>query len=106
MLSHLRRRPLPTSVLLWEGAYTSGRIGVCFKLLLILTQLTNFLVVNAAHAVDPKLPAGNTTYDPETAYHHVKYDTSHADAILGMKYHDLPQTAKDIIDVFKSKRWL
>ena len=63
-------------------------------------------IVNAAHAVDAKLPAGNTAYDPATAVHFIRYDVAKADKLFGIKYISIQQSTKDILDDFKARKWL
>lgn len=66
----------------------------------------SFSSVNAAHSIDPKLPAGSSAYDPATAQHLTLYGTHNVDSILGMKYHNMHDTTKAILDSFKEKGWL
>lgn len=67
---------------------------------------TTVFTVNAAHAIDPKIPAGNTAYNPATAQHVTLYDTTNTDSILGLKYHSMEESTKAILENFKSKGWL
>ena len=62
--------------------------------------------VTAGHVLDPKLPSGDSTYDPAGAVHHLQYDVSKAERIFGMKYTNLYTTTRDTIDNFKRRRWL
>ena len=63
--------------------------------------------VNAAHAVEPKLTAGNTEYDPATAVHYIRYNVSKADKVFGgFKYISIQESTRDIIADFKQRKWL
>ena len=72
----------------------------------IASLVLNFHSVNAAHSIDPKLPAGNTQYDPSKAVHFIRYDVTKADRIFGLKYITIEQATKDILDDFKAKGWI
>ncbi|PSS37994.1 hypothetical protein PHLCEN_2v177 [Hermanssonia centrifuga] len=62
--------------------------------------------VNIAHTGDSKLPAGNTSYDPSKAVHHVRFDVSKARKDLGIKYITLEEGTKDMLAQFKEKGWI
>ncbi|KIP01586.1 hypothetical protein PHLGIDRAFT_131196 [Phlebiopsis gigantea 11061_1 CR5-6] len=62
--------------------------------------------VNAAHAIDPSLPAGNTSYDSATAAFPVKYDTSKSERTLGIKYRTIKESTADTLNQFREKGWI
>ena len=86
-------------------SHTTGKTGVSPS-----TSHFQFYVyasaVNAAHAYDPSLPAGNTSYDPATAAFPVKYDTSKSDRILEIKYRTIKECTADTLKQFKEKGWI
>ncbi|OJT14835.1 hypothetical protein TRAPUB_8629 [Trametes pubescens] len=62
--------------------------------------------VSAAHRLEPKLPAGNTAYDPSKATHLFQYAPEKERRLLGVPFRTLEQTTKDILDDFKARGWL
>ncbi|KZT02608.1 NAD(P)-binding protein [Laetiporus sulphureus 93-53] len=62
--------------------------------------------VNAARKYGAKIPEGDTSYDIKTATHDIMYDTSKAARLLGLKYHSIEQSTKDIMDDFKARHWI
>ncbi|KAI0076363.1 NAD(P)-binding protein [Panus rudis PR-1116 ss-1] len=62
-------------------------------------------LVNVARKLDPSVPAGNTDYKPENAVHPVVFDASKSKEVLGIKYHTIEETTKDMLDDFKAKGW-
>lgn len=62
--------------------------------------------MNAAHAAEPKLPAGNPSYEPAKAVHYIKYDVARAKKLLGLEYISIQQSAKDMVENFKEKKWI
>ena len=62
--------------------------------------------MNAAHEIEPSLPAGNTTYDASKATHYIRYDVSRAEKLLGLKYLDIKQSTKDMLADFKERKWI
>ncbi|KAJ3521179.1 hypothetical protein NM688_g9052 [Phlebia brevispora] len=64
------------------------------------------IAVNAAHAAEPKLPAGNSSYEPAKAVHYIRYDVARAKKLLGLEYISIQQSAKDVVENFKEKKWI
>ncbi|EKM51496.1 uncharacterized protein PHACADRAFT_199005 [Phanerochaete carnosa HHB-10118-sp] len=62
--------------------------------------------VNAAHKIEPSLPAGNTAYDPKTAVYHTCFDNSKSKRLLGLDYRTIEETTRDSVAQFKEKVWL
>lgn len=62
--------------------------------------------MNAAHEIEPSLPAGNTTYKPAEAIHYIQYDVSRAAKLLGLTYFDIKQTTADTLADFKARKWI
>ena len=62
--------------------------------------------MNAAHRFYPKLPAGNTSYDPSKAVHMLSYDTSKQRKLFGIKFYTVEESTKDTLDDFKARGWL
>ena len=62
--------------------------------------------VTAAHAIEPSLTAGNTSYDPEKAVHLVQYNVTKSEKLFGIKYITKEESTKDIIANFKEKKWI
>ncbi|KAI0674146.1 NAD(P)-binding protein [Trametes maxima] len=62
--------------------------------------------VTAAHKLDSRIPAGNTSFDPEAATHLIRYDPAKEQRLLGIKFKTLEETTKAIIDDYKAKGWL
>ena len=54
----------------------------------------------------PKLPAGNTSYDPSKAVHMLSYDTSKQRKLFGIKFYTVEESTKDTLDDFKARGWL
>ena len=63
------------------------------------------MVVNIAHRLYPKLPAGNTEYDPSKAFYVQMFDTAKVNKILKIKFHSKEETTKDTLEEFKAKGW-
>ncbi|PSS37211.1 hypothetical protein PHLCEN_2v944 [Hermanssonia centrifuga] len=66
-------------------------------------------LVSAAHAIDPSLPPGNTSYEPSTAAHHARFDASKADQCFGFTratYRSMEATTADILKQFKQNGWI
>lgn len=66
----------------------------------------HFPSVNAARAIEPRLPEGDTSYNHDTAVHLSNYDHSKAERLLGLKPRTIAETTKDVITVFQSKGWV
>ncbi|KAI0827004.1 NAD-P-binding protein [Trametes gibbosa] len=62
--------------------------------------------VNAAHKIEPSLPAGNTSYDRSKAIFPSTYDHSRAITTLGLKFRTIAETTKDTLEDFKARGWL
>jgi len=62
--------------------------------------------INAAKKCGVETSAGDDSYDPANAAHLVRYDTSKASRVLGIKYHTIEQSTRDIIDDFKARGWI
>lgn len=62
--------------------------------------------MNAARKFDSNLPAGNTSYSPETAVYLVCYDNSKSKRILDINYRTLEECAKDTVKQFQEKGWI
>lgn len=62
--------------------------------------------VNVAHAIDSSLPAGDPAADLSKVTYPLKYDTSKSRNLLGLKYREKEETAKDIIAQFREKGWV
>ncbi|KAI0827010.1 NAD-P-binding protein [Trametes gibbosa] len=62
--------------------------------------------VNVAHRLDPKVPAGNTAYDPAKAEHFFQYAPEKERKILGVPFRTLEQTTKDTLDDLRARGWL
>ncbi|KAI0635002.1 NAD-P-binding protein [Trametes polyzona] len=62
--------------------------------------------VNAAHKLNPKIPAGNTSYDPAKATHLFQYAPDKQRRILGVPFRSLEETTKDTLEDFKARGWL
>ena len=62
--------------------------------------------MGVAHRLYPKLPAGNTSYDPAKAVHMLSYDTSKERRLFGIKYHTVEETTKDMLEDFVKRGWL
>lgn len=85
---------------------TTGRTGVGLRnsAYIPITHLRR--PVSAAHKIDPKLPAGNPDYDPETATYMIRYNVAKAARILDLQYITIEQTTRDILEQFKERGWL
>lgn len=46
------------------------------------------------------------TGDPATATYLTTFDTSKAQRLLGIKYHTLEESTRDIIEQYKAKGWI
>ena len=62
--------------------------------------------MSAAHRLDSRLPAGNTSYDPTKANHLIRYAPEKQQKLLGTKFRTLEETTKDTLDDFKARGWL
>ncbi|OSD07837.1 NAD-P-binding protein [Trametes coccinea BRFM310] len=62
--------------------------------------------VSAAHRLDSRLPAGNTSYDPTKAVHLVQYSSDKERRLLGIKFRSIEETTKDTLEDFKARGWL
>ena len=62
--------------------------------------------VNIAHRLYPSLPAGNTSYNPATAVHLVRYAPEKERKLLGVKFRTIEETTKNALDDFKARGWL
>ncbi|TFK81177.1 NAD(P)-binding protein [Polyporus arcularius HHB13444] len=62
--------------------------------------------VNIAHRLYPKLPAGNTSYDPAKAVHMIQYDTSKERKLFGIKYHTAEEMTRDTLEDFIKRGWI
>ncbi|RPD63136.1 NAD(P)-binding protein [Lentinus tigrinus ALCF2SS1-7] len=62
--------------------------------------------VNVAHRLYPKLPAGNTSYDPTKAVHMLSYDTTKERKLFGIKFHTLEEMTKDTLEDFVKRGWV
>ncbi|TCD65710.1 methylglyoxal reductase (NADPH-dependent) gre2 [Steccherinum ochraceum] len=59
----------------------------------------------AARKIDPKLSAGNTSYDPEKAVHLNRFGSTRMHDILGIAYHTEEETARDSLANFREHGW-
>ena len=64
------------------------------------------LIVDAASKLYPKVSPRDETYDPKKATHPIKYDTSKAAKLLGLKYHSIEENTKDVVEDFKARAWI
>ncbi|RPD61332.1 NAD(P)-binding protein [Lentinus tigrinus ALCF2SS1-6] len=62
--------------------------------------------VNIAHRLYPKLPAGNTSYDPAKAVHMISFDASKERKLLGIKYHTMEEMTRDTLEDFIKRGWI
>ena len=62
--------------------------------------------VEAASKFYPKVSPRDETYDPKKATHVIKYDTSKAAKLLGLKYHSIEENTKDVVEDFKARAWI
>ncbi|KAI0342089.1 NAD-P-binding protein [Trametopsis cervina] len=62
--------------------------------------------VNVAHAQDSNLVAGDPNADLSKVFYPMRYDTSKADRVLGIKYRTMKETTKDILGQFREKGWI
>ncbi|KAI0076359.1 NAD-P-binding protein [Panus rudis PR-1116 ss-1] len=62
-------------------------------------------IINAARKFDSSVPAGNPDFDPSKFKHAIHFDSKKSKEILGLKYHTLEQTTKDMLDDFVAKGW-
>ncbi|KAL6299277.1 NAD-P-binding protein [Sparassis latifolia] len=62
--------------------------------------------LNAARKFEPSTPAGNESYKPEEAVYVIKYNTAKAAKLLGLKYHTIEESTRDMIADFKVRGWL
>ncbi|KAI9058011.1 NAD(P)-binding protein [Trametes sanguinea] len=62
--------------------------------------------VSAAHRLDSRIPAGNTSYDPTKAVHLLRYSPDKERRLLGIKFRSLEETTKDTLEDFKARGWL
>ncbi|TBU38649.1 NAD(P)-binding protein [Dichomitus squalens] len=62
--------------------------------------------VNTAHRLRPSLPAGNTSYDPATTVHLIRYSPDKERKLLGVKFRTIEETTKDTLDDFEARGWL
>ena len=85
---------------------TTGRTGVGLRNLVHIPITHLRRLVSAAHKIDPKLPAGNPDYDPETATYMIRYNVAKAARILDLQYITIEQTTRDILEQFKERGWL
>lgn len=46
------------------------------------------------------------SYDPKKATHVIRYDTSKAAKLLGLKYHSIEEGTKDMVEDFKARGWI
>ena len=60
--------------------------------------------MNAAHELEPALPAGNTAYDAAAATHYIRYDVARAAKLLGLAYRDIKQSTADMLADFKERK--
>ena len=66
--------------------------------------LIQFVAVNAFREVDPSLPKGVESYDAsKIVYRNAAANRDRSEKILGIKYHTMVETARDILDNFKEK---
>lgn len=73
---------------------------------LITSRSCSGPVVNAAHKIEPGLPAGNTAYDLKTAVYHTYFDNSKSKRLLDLEYRTIEETTRDSVAQFKEKGWL
>ena len=62
--------------------------------------------VNVAHRLYPKLPAGNTSYDPSKVVHMIAYDTSKERKLFGIKFHTAEEMTRDTLEDFVKRGWI
>ncbi|KAL6299273.1 NAD-P-binding protein [Sparassis latifolia] len=62
--------------------------------------------VIAARKLEPSTPAGNESYKPEEAVYVTNYNTAKAAKLLGLQYHTLEESTRDMIADFKARGWL
>ncbi|PCH42483.1 NAD(P)-binding protein [Wolfiporia cocos MD-104 SS10] len=62
--------------------------------------------VNAARVHGANVPAGDESYDHAKAVHSLRYDTSKAARLLGLKYRSIKESAKDMFEDFKARGWV
>ncbi|CDO69083.1 hypothetical protein BN946_scf184992.g32 [Trametes cinnabarina] len=62
--------------------------------------------VSAAHHLDSRIPAGNTSYDPAKAVHLIRYSPDKERRLLGIDFRSLEETTKDTLEDFKARGWL
>lgn len=107
-MSCLFRKRLPEEIVyFFRRALTSGKSGVCGRVSDLLPISHFSFTATAAHAVDAKLTAGDTSYDHEARTIANYYNTSKADDIFGpFAYTTKEQATKDIIGNFKEKGWI
>ena len=102
--SRCRKKPLEETVSSSPKAHTNGKTGVRTVGLAHMVLLAPYVqsTVSLAHEIDPKLTAGNTTYDPSKAIHMTCYNVQKASKILGLTtYITKEQATKDIIADFE-----
>ncbi|TCD65711.1 methylglyoxal reductase (NADPH-dependent) gre2 [Steccherinum ochraceum] len=61
--------------------------------------------VLAARKIDPKLPAGNASYDPEKAVHLNVFGSTRVQDILGVTYRTKEETARDSLANLREHGW-
>ncbi|CCM04261.1 uncharacterized protein FIBRA_06430 [Fibroporia radiculosa] len=62
--------------------------------------------INAASEYGVTTSTGDDSYDPAKATQPIRYDASKASRVLGIKYHSIKETTRDILDDLKSRKWI
>ncbi|KAI0674143.1 NAD-P-binding protein [Trametes maxima] len=64
-------------------------------------------MVSTAHRLEPrKIPPGDEAYNQSAAIHFVQYVVDKQRRLLGMQFHSLEETSRDMLDQFISNKWL
>ncbi|KAI0646148.1 NAD-P-binding protein [Trametes meyenii] len=62
--------------------------------------------MNAAHKITGKTRLPEASYDPLRFVHLAVYNTKKSEDILGMTYHSLEETTRDVVKDWESRAWL
>ena len=64
------------------------------------------VIVNITHRLNPKLPAGDTSFNPATAVYFQAYDTSKIQRLFGIQFRTMEEMVKDALEDFKARGWI
>ncbi|PCH42487.1 NAD(P)-binding protein [Wolfiporia cocos MD-104 SS10] len=62
--------------------------------------------INAARSYGVPTSTGDDSYDSATAVHSMRFNTTKASQLLGLKYRSIEQSTRDIVEDFKARKWI